>query len=87
MKLSPLTIILIGVAILIMALSYGFFQHWMPNSTEAGYYNAYAEQLETEGNKLHELGEHHGRSLDTARARMAPERSPGGMRQDARNDR
>lgn len=52
MKLSPLTIILIGVAILIMALSYGFFQHYMPNSTEAGYYNTYAEQLEAEGNQL-----------------------------------
>lgn len=52
MKLSPLTIILIGVSILIMALSYGFFQHWMPNSTEAGYYRDYAAQLEAEGNKL-----------------------------------
>jgi hypothetical protein len=52
MKLSPLTIILIGVAILIMALSYGFFQHWMPNTTEAGYYNTYAEQLQAEGDKL-----------------------------------
>lgn len=52
MKLSPLTIILIGVSILIMALSYGFFQHWMPNSTEAGYYREYAAQLEAEGNQL-----------------------------------
>ena len=52
MKLSPITIILIGVAILIMTLSYGFFQHWMPNTTEAGYYNNYAAQLEEEGNKL-----------------------------------
>ncbi|MBC8065997.1 MAG: hypothetical protein H7Y17_14280 [Chlorobia bacterium] len=52
MKLSPLTIILIGVAILIMALSYGFFQHYMPNSTEAKFYNDYAAQLESEGNKL-----------------------------------
>lgn len=52
MKLSPLTIILIGVSILIMALSYGFFQHYLPNSTEAGYYNTFAEQLEAEGNKL-----------------------------------
>ena len=52
MKLSPLTIILIGVAILIMALSYGFFQHYLPNSTEAGFYNNYAEQLQAEGDKL-----------------------------------
>ncbi len=52
MKLSPLTIILIGVSILIMALSYGFFQHYLPNSTEAGYYNTFADQLEAEGAKL-----------------------------------
>lgn len=52
MKLSPLTIILIGVAILIMALTYGFFQHWMPNQTEAKYYRDYAAALEEEGNKL-----------------------------------
>ncbi len=54
MKLSPLTIILIGVAILIMALSYGFFQHYLPNSTEAGYYRTYSQQLEDEGNKLNQ---------------------------------
>jgi hypothetical protein len=52
MKLSPLTIILIGVSILIMALSYGFFQHYLPNSTEAGFYRTYAEQLQAEGDKL-----------------------------------
>jgi hypothetical protein len=52
MKLSPLTIILIGASILIMALSYGFFQHYLPNSTEAGYYRTFAEQLEAEGNQL-----------------------------------
>lgn len=52
MKLSPLTIILIGVSILIMALSYGFFQHYLPNSAEAGFYQTYAQQLEDEGNNL-----------------------------------
>lgn len=52
MKLSPLTIILIGVSILIIAISYGLFQHWMPNTTEAHYYETYAQQLEAEGNKL-----------------------------------
>ncbi len=49
MKLSPLTIILIGVAILIMALTYGFFQHWMPNQTEAKYYRDYAAAKERGG--------------------------------------
>lgn len=52
MKLSPLTIILIGVSIFIMAVSYGFFQHYMPNTKEAGYYRDYAEQLQTEANNL-----------------------------------
>ena len=52
MKLSPLTIILIGVAIFIMALSYGFFQHYQPNSTEAKYYRDYSAQLQAEGDKL-----------------------------------
>ena len=35
MKLSPLTIILIGVSILIMALSYGFFQLYLPSAAAA----------------------------------------------------
>jgi len=35
-----------------MALSYGFFQHWMPNQTETKYYQDYATALEEEGNKL-----------------------------------
>jgi len=52
MKLSPITIIIIGFAILLAALSFGYFQHWLPNTTEAGYYTTYASQLETEGNKL-----------------------------------
>ncbi len=52
MKLSPLTIILIGVAIFIMAISYGLFQHFLPNSKEAGYYRDYAEQLQTEADNL-----------------------------------
>jgi hypothetical protein len=63
MKLSPLTIILIGVAILIMALSYGFFQHWMPNQTEAKYYQDYSAALEEEGNKLPQAE----KRLDTAK--------------------
>jgi hypothetical protein len=52
MKLSPLTIILIGVSILIMALSYGFFQHYLPNTQEAGFYRTYSDQLQAEGDKL-----------------------------------
>lgn len=35
-----------------MAITYGLFQHYIPNSTEAGYYRTYAEQLDAEGNNL-----------------------------------
>lgn len=35
-----------------MAVSYGLFQHYIPNTTEAGYYREYASQLEAEGNNL-----------------------------------
>lgn len=52
MKLSPLTIILIGVAIFIMAFSYGLFQHYLPNTKEAGYYRDYAAQLQVEADNL-----------------------------------
>ncbi|MBN9500395.1 MAG: hypothetical protein BGO01_03435 [Armatimonadetes bacterium 55-13] len=52
MKLSPITIILIGLSILIMALSYGLFQHYLPNKAEAANFNTFAEQLKTEGDKL-----------------------------------
>lgn len=52
MKLSPMTIILIGIAVFIMAITYGLFQHYIPNSTEAGYYRTFAEQLDAEGNNL-----------------------------------
>jgi hypothetical protein len=48
MKLSGLTILLIGVSVAIIALSFGFFQHWMPNTTETGYWVNYKAQLETE---------------------------------------
>ncbi len=52
MKLSPVTIIVIGIAVFVMAISYGLFQHFLPNSKEAGYYREYANQLEIEGNNL-----------------------------------
>jgi hypothetical protein len=48
MKLSPLTIIIIGFSIAIIALSYGFFQHYVPNSTETQYQEAYRDQLQAQ---------------------------------------
>jgi len=52
MKLSALTIILIGVSIAIIAFSYGFFQHYMPNSKETEYYHTYRDQLQHEADQL-----------------------------------
>jgi hypothetical protein len=52
MKLSPLTIIIIGFSIFIATLGYGFVQHYMPNTQEAKFYQDWAEQLEAEGAKL-----------------------------------
>ncbi|MDX2064650.1 MAG: hypothetical protein SFX74_02790 [Fimbriimonadaceae bacterium] len=47
MKLSPLPIYLIGLAIALIAASYGFFHQWMPNTTEAARYNETADQLQS----------------------------------------
>jgi len=52
MKLSPLTIILIGVSIAIIALSYGVIMVYMPNDKETKYYETYKEQLQTEADKM-----------------------------------
>lgn len=52
MKLSPLTFFLIMLSIGLAAFSYGFFQHWMPNKKETGYYTTYVEQLQAEADKL-----------------------------------
>ena len=47
MKLSALTIVLIGVSIAIIALSYGWFQHYMPNTNETAVWKENTEQLKT----------------------------------------
>lgn len=52
MKLSPLTIFLIFLSVGLAALSFGFFQKWMPNKQESGFYREYVSQLETEANKM-----------------------------------
>lgn len=42
---------IIGLAIAFIALSYGFFQHWQPNNTEAAYWDTNAELLQAEADK------------------------------------
>jgi hypothetical protein len=45
MKISAYSIILLGLAIGLVVLSYGWFQHWIPNKTEAVYQREYVQQL------------------------------------------
>jgi len=52
MKLSPLAIFMIGLMVAVIAISYGFFQEFMPNKKDADAYDAWAEQLDTEGAKM-----------------------------------
>jgi hypothetical protein len=52
MKLSPITIYILGIAVAFIALSYGFFYQFMPNSKEAQNYADRREELEAEAAKL-----------------------------------
>ena len=51
MKLGALPIIMIGVAVSIVMLSYALFDNYLPNKTEAGYYRDYKVKLEAESAK------------------------------------
>ena len=52
MKLSPITIYILGIAVAFIALSYGFFYQFMPNTKEAQNYADRREELEAEAAKL-----------------------------------
>lgn len=52
MKLSPLTIIIIGLMFFFPMLSLGYFMYWVPNNTEADMYAKNLEDLNTEAGKL-----------------------------------
>jgi len=51
LKLSALTIYIIGLAVAIIALSFGFFHQFMPNMKDAESFNARAEELQAEAAK------------------------------------
>lgn len=51
MKLASGTIYIIGASIAIVALSYGYFQQWMPNQAEAENYRTRTDELNTEAGK------------------------------------
>ncbi len=52
MKLAPITVLVLGLMIAVIAISYGLFQHFIPNMRDASAYNTWGQQLETEGNKM-----------------------------------
>lgn len=52
MKLSPLAIFMLGLMVAVIALGYGFFQHYKPNMDDAQAYKAWGEKLDAEGNKM-----------------------------------
>lgn len=52
MKIGALPIFLIGLAVGVIALSYAYFREWVPNKTEAMYYQELRQQREAEGAKL-----------------------------------
>lgn len=52
MKLSPIAIFLLGLMVAVIAVSYGLFQHFLPNSRDADTYAAWGEKLDAEGAKM-----------------------------------
>ena len=48
MKIGPISIILIGVMVGVIALSFGFFSHYKPKNIEAQRYREYRQALEAE---------------------------------------
>jgi hypothetical protein len=51
MKLSPLTVIIIGISISIIALSYALFYHYLPNTQTQEQWETYRNALIVEANK------------------------------------
>lgn len=52
MKLSPLAIFMLGLMALVIGVSYGVFQKWIPNTTDAAVYNEWGQKLDAEGAKM-----------------------------------
>ncbi len=69
-KLSALTILLLGISIGIVALSWAFFTQWQPNMTEAQYHREYKDQLEAQAAMMNKAKER----VETAK-RMVQEKA------------
>jgi hypothetical protein len=52
MKLSPISIFLLGLMVAVIAIGYGLFQNFIPNTRDAATYKAWGEKLDVEGNKM-----------------------------------
>ncbi len=52
MKLSPLTIFILGASLSFIFITYAVFQHFMPNRAEADNFEKYADSLRTEAEKM-----------------------------------
>ncbi|QYK52120.1 MAG: hypothetical protein KF824_07595 [Fimbriimonadaceae bacterium] len=52
MKLSPLAIFMLGLMALVIGVSYGVFQKWLPNMADKKAYDEWGQQLDTEGAKM-----------------------------------
>lgn len=52
LKLSPLTVFIVGLSASAIVLSLGYFRYYKPNTEEAANFNAYADQLQIEADKM-----------------------------------
>lgn len=52
MKLSPISIFLLGLMVAVIAIGYGLFQNYLPNKRDADAYRAWGEKLDAEGRKM-----------------------------------
>jgi hypothetical protein len=52
MKLTPLTIFLIGISLAVIFITYGLFQAWIPNQRDAATFRSWGEKLDAEGAKM-----------------------------------
>lgn len=64
MKLSPITIIILGFMVCIPLVCFGFFMHWMPNKAEEKLNRDILEQLNTEIGKKKKAIERRQKAVD-----------------------
>lgn len=57
MKLSPLAIFMIGLMFLVIGVSYGLFQEWIPNTNDKAAYDEWGQKLDAEGAKMNKAVE------------------------------